>query len=158
MKIKKRYIALLALGSVIGYAWYQNYQWEQLMLSGYCEKDGSYFDDRHTKQELIDRAINYVLEHQPEGLRRSLTGESWDIKRYNTMEEFKKLNPNCCKVTSWPPDAIPQDWDVRVEGKAYKYVIVKYLRSYLANREPEQWETQVVFDNCGKSTRADYLY
>ncbi len=58
MKIKKRYIALLALGSVIGYAWYQNYQWEQLMLSGYCEKDGSYFDDRHTKQELIDRAIN----------------------------------------------------------------------------------------------------
>ncbi|ASU14818.1 hypothetical protein ACQP31_04965 [Actinobacillus pleuropneumoniae] len=157
MKIKKRYIALLVLGVVISYAWYQNYQWEQLMLSGYCEKDGSYFDDRHTKQELIDRAINYMLEHQSKKTYDAYTDEPLEIKPYLTIEEFKKLNPNCCEITSWPADAVPQDWDVRVEGKAYRYVIVKYLRT-LANREPERWETSIVFDNCGNPKRASYLY
>lgn len=156
MKIKKRYIALLALGSVIGYVWYQNYQWEQLMLSGYCEKDGSYFDDRHTKQELIDKAINYVLENQ---IQQTYEGDDLlDIKQYSTIEEFKKLNPNCCKVDSWPDDAVREDADLQREGKAYKYVKVKYLRTYLANREPEQWENYIVFDNCSGIKERHQLY
>ncbi|MDU8925716.1 hypothetical protein RYD26_12605, partial [Pasteurellaceae bacterium LIM206] len=111
-----------------------------------------------TEQELIDRAITYVLEHQPGGLIDLATDESWDTKRYTTMEEFKKLNPNCCQVDSWPDDAVREDYDLQLKGKAYKYVKVKYLRTYVANREPEHWEKYIVFDNCDEIKERHELY
>ncbi|WGE92361.1 hypothetical protein [Actinobacillus genomosp. 1] len=150
MKIKICHVVLLALSGFIGYKWYQHEQWQQLMVSGYCEKDGTYFDDRHTKQELIDRAINYVLEHQPEGMIGE-KGESWDIKRYTSMAEFKKLNPNCCEVQPLVVDFPPEYYDFTLEGKAYRYVIVNYMRYYVANakREPDYWTKYIAFDNCG---------
>ncbi|VEI44789.1 Uncharacterised protein [Actinobacillus equuli] len=36
------HVVLLALSGFIGYKWYQHEQWQQLMVSGYCEKDGTY--------------------------------------------------------------------------------------------------------------------
>ncbi|AIZ78489.1 hypothetical protein NYR70_01565 [Actinobacillus equuli subsp. equuli] len=148
MKIKVCHIVLLTLGSFIGYKWYQHEQWQQLMVSGYCEKDGTYFDDRYTKQELIDRAINYVLEHQPEGMIGE-KGESWDIKRYTSMAEFKKLNPNCCEVQPLFVDFPPEYYDFTLEGKAYRYVILKYKEYYTENRKPENVTEYLAFGNCG---------
>ncbi|MDU8925703.1 hypothetical protein RYD26_12525 [Pasteurellaceae bacterium LIM206] len=149
MKLKICHIVLLVLGGFVGYKWYQHHQWEQLMLSGYCAKDSTYFDDRHTERELIDRAITYVLEHEPEGSCSSSTKECWDAKRYTTMEEFKKLNPNCCEVQPLIVDAAPEYYKFTLTGEAYRYVTVNYKRYYIANREPNPRTKYIVFDNCG---------
>ncbi|MDU8925653.1 hypothetical protein RYD26_12265, partial [Pasteurellaceae bacterium LIM206] len=102
-----------------------------------------------TEQELIDRAITYVLEHQPRSLRSSPTNERWYTKRYTTMEEFKKLNPNCCEIQPWLVEGADYYYDFKLEGNAYKYVIVNYKRYYIANREPDPRTKYIVFDNCG---------
>lgn len=149
MKIKICHVVLLALSGFIGYKWYQHEQWQQLMVSGYCEKDGTYFDDRHTKQELIDRAVNYVVEHERGKLINLLTDEESFIKSYTSIEEFKKLNPNCCEVQPLFVDFPPEYYDFTLEGNAYRYVRVNYRRYYIGNREPYDMTEYLAFGNCG---------
>ncbi|MDU8925705.1 hypothetical protein RYD26_12535, partial [Pasteurellaceae bacterium LIM206] len=103
------------------------------------------------------RAITYVLEHQPRSLRSSPTNERWYTKRYTTMEEFKKLNPTCCRVSPGLVDAAPEYYKFTLAGEAYRYVTVNYKRYYIANREPDYMTDYIVFDNCGKLKNFDDL-
>lgn len=96
----------------------------------------------YTEQQLIDKAILHVISNMPDGVTE-LNGERIDIRRYSGIEEFKKLNPNCCELAATADEGY-SDSDV------YGYVRVSYLRNYLQNIPSEEKFTYIEYNTCGE--------
>ena len=118
-------------------------------LAGYCEEKNAYFSELYTDNVLIDKAINFLIKDLP---RIVLTPEGKEIyvEPYLSVEEFKKINPNCCSVQDSAYDGFVQDLSIRKQGKSYGYVHMTYFFFYKEEGiPPEEWSELIEFDTCG---------
>jgi len=77
-------------------------------------------------------------------------GRKLHIIPYKTVEEFKKVNPNCCSVERTAYDGFTQDLSIKKQGKSYGYVHVTYLLNYEEDVEPSKLGLILEFDTCGE--------
>jgi hypothetical protein len=76
--------------------------------------------------------------------------------RYLDMGEFRRLNPDCCKIV--PHADIFMNWTHEVAGLANKSVRVTYAVRYIDEDGRQSSETAVaqrVITNCGRVARFD---
>ena len=116
---------------------------------GYCEKKDANISQLYSEQELIDRAIKFLLTISP-STQVTVAGRRLHIIPYKTVEEFKKINPNCCSVQDSAYDGFVQDLSIRKQGKSYGYVHVAYLLNYEEDVEPFKLGLILEFDTCGE--------
>ncbi|HDR1466219.1 TPA: hypothetical protein QB414_002053, partial [Pasteurella multocida] len=74
-------------------------------MRGYCFDKWEYIHNLYTEQELIDRGVEYVVSTMPSGVFEP-DGTTTEIKRYASVEEFKQMNPDCCKLTRFINEGI----------------------------------------------------
>ena len=116
---------------------------------GYCEKKDANISQLYSEQELIDRAIEFLLTISP-STQVTVEGRRLHIIPYKTVEEFKKINPNCCSVERTAHEGFTQDLSIRKQGKSYGYVNVAYLLNYEEDVEPSKLGLILEFDTCGE--------
>ena len=116
---------------------------------GYCEKKDANISQLYSEQELIDRAIKFLLTISP-STQVTVEGRRLHIIPYKTVEEFKKINPNCCSVERTAHEGFTQDLSIRKQGKSYGYVHMTYFFFYKEEGiPPEEWSELIEFDTCG---------
>ena len=133
-------------------------------FNGYCKSEGKFISNLYTEQEIIDKAIKYVIDNieQPGVVydlskgRDVIFGEEFyentQIIPYNSIAEFKKINPNCCKITTID-DGDTLNIFMRITGSGYRFIDMKYLRRYRQDKYPYpsiNYERVFAFDNCAK--------
>ena len=119
---------------------------------GYCEKKDANISQLYSEQELIDRAIEFLLIGFPK-VGSTPEGRDLHIIPYKTVEEFKKINPNCCSVQDSAYDGFVQDLSIRKQGKSYGYVHISYLVMYEEKDIiPAERNRFIEFDTCGDMT------
>ena len=143
-KVKKRYYFMLLLLPFL-YMEFKGF----VNVLGYCEKKDANISQLYSEQELIDRAIDFLLIISP-STASTAEGRMLHIIPYKTVEEFKKVNPNCCSVERTAYDGFTQDLSIRKQGKSYGYVHVTYLLNYEEDVEPSKLGLILEFDTCGE--------
>ena len=142
-KVKKRYYFMLLLPFL--YMEFKGF----VNVLGYCEKKDANISQLYSEQELIDRAIKFLLTISP-STQVTVVGRRLHIIPYKTVEEFKKINPNCCSVERTAHEGFTQDLSIRKQGKSYGYVHVAYLLNYEEDVEPSKFGLILEFDTCGE--------
>ena len=143
-KVKKRYYFMLLLLPFL----HMEFKGFVNML-GYCEKKDANISQLYSEQELIDRAIKFLLTISP-STQVTVEGRRLHIIPYKTVEEFKKINPNCCSVERTANEGFTQDLSIRKQGKSYGYVHMTYFFFYKEEGiPPEEWSELIEFDTCG---------
>jgi len=143
-KVKKRYYFMLLLLPFL-YMEFKGF----VNVLGYCEKKDANISQLYSEQELIDRAIKFLLTISP-STQVTVEGRRLHIIPYKTVEEFKKINPNCCSVERTANEGFTQDLSIRKQGKSYGYVHVAYLLNYEEDVEPSKFGLILEFDTCGE--------
>lgn len=129
-------------------------------LKGYCEKEHRYLTD----EEKINSAIQYILSGYP-SVVDILEKQGEDIVRvdmnipkkpiyYNSIEEFKAINKDCCRLSDLDINGDQAGFITRARGGLSTYVRVRYKVRYLnsANELIEvMMEILVAVDNCGRA-------
>ena len=143
-KVKKRYYFMLLLLPFL------HMEFKGIVnVLGYCEKKDANISQLYSEQELIDRAIKFLLTISP-STQVTVEGRRLHIIPYKTVEEFKKINPNCCSVERTAHEGFTQDLSNRKQGKSYGYVHVAYLINYEEDVEPSKLGLILEFDTCGE--------
>ncbi|MGX2947707.1 hypothetical protein [Frederiksenia canicola] len=91
---------------------------------GYCFDKGKYLLDIYTEQELIDGAIESILDsiYSVLVLPEDITFNFRD-REYLSVEDFKSLNPNCCKLIYGAiPDGLQENVFLNVELSYWIYL------------------------------------
>jgi hypothetical protein len=111
-------------------------------------------------EEAIDAAIDeamtrslHVTETPTGGYARFIPKNQI---RYRDREEFRRLNPDCCRIV--PHDDIFMHWSHEVRGLANKSVHVSYAVRYMdedGRQSSEAAVAQRVITNCGRVARFD---
>ena len=117
---------------------------EELESQGFCIKKMAFLSDLYTEQQLIDQAIAYKIRRIPSGvwINKDVRVK---IIPYQTVEEFKRKNPNCCTLTRKLPENEPP--------KEYGYVEITYLEYYENNiRPPKEYGGFIPYNSCGEIT------
>ena len=143
-KVKKRYYFMLLLLPFL----YMEFKGIVNVL-GYCEKKDANISQLYSEQELIDRAIKFLLTISP-STQVTVEGRRLHIIPYKTVEEFKKINPNCCSVERTAHEGFTQYLSIRKQGKSYGYVHIAYLLNYEEDVEPSKFGLILEFDTCGE--------
>ena len=143
-KVKKRYYPMLLLLPFL-HMEFKGF----VNVLGYCEKKDANISQLYSEQELIDRAIEFLLTISP-STQVTVEGRRLHIIPYKTVEEFKKINPNCCSVERTAHEGFTQDLSIRKQGKSYGYVHVAYLLNYEEDVEPSKFGLILEFDTCGE--------
>ena len=143
-KVKKRYYLMLLLLPFL-HMEFKGF----VNVLGYCEKKAANISQLYSEQELIDRAIEFLLTISP-STQVTVEGRRLHIIPYKTVEEFKKINPNCCSVERTAHEGFTQDLSIRKQGKSYGYVHVAYLLNYEEDVEPSKFGLILEFDTCGE--------
>ena len=143
-KVKKRYYLMLLLLPFL-HMEFKGF----VNVLGYCEKKDANISQLYSEQELIDRAIEFLLIGFPK-VGSTPEGRDLHIIPYKTVEEFKKINPNCCSVERTAHEGFTQDLSIRKQGKSYGYVHVAYLLNYEEDVEPSKFGLILEFDTCGE--------
>jgi len=143
-KVKKRYYFMLLLLPFL-HMEFKGF----VNVLGYCEKKDANISQLYSEQELIDRAIEFLLTISP-STQVTVEGRRLHIIPYKTVEEFKKINPNCCSVERTAHEGFTQDLSIRKQGKSYGYVHVAYLLNYEEDVEPSKFGLILEFDTCGE--------
>jgi hypothetical protein len=110
-----------------------------LNFTGFCYHQGRFYSD----EQLIDAAIRRNIEMQ------SMTPEP--KKQYDSIEAFKRLNPDCCEVRRWGDPSLDPIW-VRIFGFYRAMVDVWYRTNEEGGPDRFYWSL-VSFDNCGRIVR-----
>lgn len=91
---------------------------------GYCFEKGKYLSEIYTEQELIDRAIEDILDSiysvlvLPEDITFNFRN-----REYLSVEDFKFLNPDCCKLIYGKiPDGLQENVFLNVELRYWIYL------------------------------------
>ena len=155
-KFAKSIGCLLAAGAAYG-AW-----WMGMNYTGYCHAEGRYLSD----QEKFDSAIQYVLDRYPPTISKTVvvdvngtkqTREHWympeNIIRYNGIDDFKKNNQDCCKLSKTAGEGRRHSILDRLTGNASGFVIINYKVMYIENsfKNHAMDVTAVTVKNCGTS-------
>ena len=143
-KVKKRYYFMLLLLPFL-HMEFKGF----VNVLGYCEKKDANISQLYSEQELIDRAIKFLLTISP-STQVTVEGRRLHIIPYKTVEEFKKINSNCCSVERTAHEGFTQDLSIRKQGKSYGYVHVAYLLNYEEDVEPSKFGLILEFDTCGE--------
>ncbi|AWW51817.1 hypothetical protein Pmu3358_05055 [Pasteurella multocida] len=134
---------------------------------GYCFDKWEYIHNLYTEQELIDRGVEYVVSTMPSGVEYVVStmpsgvfepdGTTTEIKRYASVEEFKQMNPDCCKLTRFINEGIdgyPDDdgygYDGYPDDDGYGYIRIEYLRHYVGNFKPDHRVLYLEYTPCGE--------
>ena len=88
-RLKWTMISIFSLGFLI----------MNLQENGFCVKRMAFLPNIYTEEQLIDKAILYSL-NEVEIPFNIIDNEQTRKKiNYLNLEEFKKINPNCCQFT-----------------------------------------------------------
>ncbi|MEB3502676.1 hypothetical protein ROV62_01745 [Pasteurella multocida] len=117
-------------------------------MRGYCFDKWEYIHNLYTEQELIDRGVEYVVSTMPSGV-----GKTKEIKRYASVEEFKQMNPDCCKLTRFINEGI----DGYPDDDGYGYIRIEYLRHYVGNFKPDHRVLYLEYTPCGELREEVYF-
>ncbi|MFC0837937.1 hypothetical protein ACFHYN_00395 [Pasteurella multocida] len=117
-------------------------------MRGYCFDKWEYIHNLYTEQELNDRGVEYVVSTMPSGV-----GKTKEIKRYASVEEFKQMNPDCCKLTRFINEGI----DGYPDDDGYGYIRIEYLRHYVGNFKPDHRVLYLEYTPCGELREEVYF-
>jgi hypothetical protein len=121
--------------------------WPGLAYFGFCYSKGRFLSER----EKIDAAIRDALYSYPPPLT-SLRGAPKDSIPYASVEEFRRINPDCCRLSNSARGAPDVSFLSRVQGTNSTYVLVDYLVRYRdehGNVVSEHSSTFAAITNCG---------
>ncbi len=119
---------------------------------GYCMSTGR----RLTSDEMISAAINHTISRHSQ--HRFV---DWEMVRneeipYSNVEEFKSLNPECCKV-GMVPDNAPPGPDEFLQSVSGNRSDVVNLNFQERTRQPDEKiksksvTQQYIITNCGRA-------
>jgi hypothetical protein len=114
---------------------------ESLNFTGFCYSEGCFFSD----EQFIDSAILYNIN------ARSLT--PGPQKRYDSIEEFKRLNPDCCEVRRSGDPFLDPIWWNRIFG-FYTVMVDLWYRTNEAGGPDAFYNSLISFDACGRRGEA----
>lgn len=130
------------------------------LYSGFCVSQGGF----PAREVSYNRAIADVIARYPPSIemgRRDLGGGRSVMQlgiperaiRYAGIEEFRRLNPDCCAIVAHGSEGYEPSFISRLFGYESRIVRVRYLVRYL-NADDEliakPTETYVVLSRCGK--------
>lgn len=132
--------------------------WSGRNYAGYCEAESRYLTD----EEKINIAITDTLRSYPPPLPKygsdGGTRKVVDIRppaepiNYADLEEFLRLNKDCCALTKEVREGQSVTPISRLTGRISTFVTVKYLvryRDHQGNIVSEPSETFRAISNCG---------
>jgi hypothetical protein len=107
-------------------------------------------------EEAIDAAINEAIK-MPVHVSETPTGGYAQFApknqiRYRDKEEFRRLNPDCCKIVPHDRSSMMLSWWHEVFGRAAKSVRVTYSVRYIdedGKRSQGTAVMQAIISNCG---------
>jgi uncharacterized protein YxeA len=127
-------------------------------LKGYCKRKYRYLTD----EEKIDIAIEYImdgyppvidiLERQGEDIVRVDVNQPKNPIYYDSIEEFKIINKECCQLTEEDGSGYQVSFFTRARGDFSTYVRVRYKVRYINSENElseEKKERFVAITNCG---------
>ena len=88
-RLKWTMISIFSLGFLI----------MNLQERGFCVKKMAFLQDIYTEEQLIDKAILYSLSEVEIPFNIIDNEQTRKKINYLNLEEFKKINPNCCQFT-----------------------------------------------------------
>ena len=88
-RLKWTMISIFSLGFLI----------MNLQEHGFCVKKMAFLQDIYTEEQLIDKAILYSLSEVEIPFNIIDNEQTRKKINYLNLEEFKKINPNCCQFT-----------------------------------------------------------
>lgn len=126
---------------------------------GYCREQGRYLSD----VEKIDIAINYLIATYPPILTsyKQLDGGAGVSRSerppnpipYKGIEEFKRINKDCCEMTVVASEGYRAPFFYRIWGSVSGFAHIKYLVRYKdkdGNVIETPYETYPAVSNCGR--------
>lgn len=158
----KYYIVLGLLLIVIGITFIQKPLYKGFMNHrGYCFKQGRFLSEK----EKIDAVVRYLIAHYPPVLVRRETKIVDGIKKpvtvfekpnnaipYKDIEEFYRVNKQCCKFKQTGKKGYPRGFWARVSGATSGFVHVHYRVRYKAKDgsiESKEHTLTPAVSNCG---------
>jgi hypothetical protein len=122
--------------------------WPGMKYFGYCHGSGRFLTDR----EKVDAAIGSAIASYPPTLASLGNYPPENPIRYASIEEFRRLNPDCCRLSETAPNAPEVSFLSRVQGSNSTYVHVDYLVRFRDKNGTEITERSGTFSaisNCG---------
>ena len=122
--------------------------WPGMNYFGFCHGSGRFL----TEREKIDAAIEDAISPYPPPLASLGNYPPKDPIPYASIEEFRRLNPNCCTLSNSARKAPEVSFFSRVKGTNSTYVLVNFLvrfRDEDGNEVSEPASTFSAITNCG---------
>jgi hypothetical protein len=122
--------------------------WPGMNYLGFCHGSGRFL----TERQKIDAAIGGVIASYPPPLASLGIKPPADPIRYASIEEFRRLNPDCCRLSTSARLAPDVSFASRVKGTNSTYVLVDYLVRFRDEQGIEVSEFASTFSaigNCG---------
>lgn len=117
-------VVMIGTVAVFGYFMIKDAIVETFESNGYCFEKGKYLSEIYTEQELIDRAMEDILDSiysvlvLPEDITFNFRN-----REYLSVEDFKFLNPDCCKLIYGKiPDGLQKNVFLNVELRYWIYL------------------------------------
>ncbi len=128
-----------------------------LNYNGFCWKDNDFLSQEEKKVS----AVQYILDHYPPVLgfrvnygngERSFYARPKEFVRYQSVEEFFSLNPNCCLVVDKGYKGFEPSLTSRLSGSISSLVKVDFDVHYLGDKErvlSRKHTMYLAISNCG---------
>jgi hypothetical protein len=128
-----------------------------LSYNGFCWEDGGFL----SQEEKKIYAMGYILEHYPPVLgfhgnvgngERSFYKRPDKPIRYRSIEEFFRINPNCCSVVEKGYKGFEPSVASKLTGSISSFVKVDFKVRYLDDKgkiSSKQHTMYLAISNCG---------
>jgi hypothetical protein len=137
--------------------------WCGMNYTGYCHSQGRYLSN----EEKIRSAVDFTLNRYPPTISRKIkvnvdgvtkdTEERFAPKnpiKYSNIDEFIKLNPDCCTLSMRTREGGRPYFLDRITGYVSTYVLILFKVRYFNENNIENYSDSgmaVAIQNCGKS-------
>ena len=141
------YILWSVVGLMLFYALFSVFR-----EKGFCFNKMAFLQDIYTEQQLVDKAILYSL-NEVEIPFNIIDNEQTRKKiNYLNLEEFKKINPNCCQFTkSAEENYTHPDYN--------GFIKMEYVTFYGEEKDFSQVNHfYIAYDSCGNLYHRYYIH